>query len=159
MATALRHETGETMAPIFPHLSDDERHRRNQAAITLLDDWDQNGHEEEQRETMRVIREADPPPIIIGGWALRRVTFQVKCAANSTTFSSTVSEESGRTVMPRTNQQRASGRDSSCRIDFHKPRNPQEITMNLYFHITCSTNGCGHRYTVGDFQDLNKSID
>jgi hypothetical protein len=54
MATAHRAD-----APAYvPPISAEELARRNQAAIALLDAWDEEGDEEEQRETMRVLRDA-----------------------------------------------------------------------------------------------------
>ena len=41
-----------------PRRSPEERARRNAEAIRLLDLWEREGDEEEQWETMRVLREA-----------------------------------------------------------------------------------------------------
>ena len=45
-------------APYVPVVSPDERARRNREAIALLKSWATEGDEEEQRETMAVLREA-----------------------------------------------------------------------------------------------------
>ncbi len=42
-------------------ISPEELMRRNRAAIDLLDTWETEGDEQEQRETMRVLREALGP--------------------------------------------------------------------------------------------------
>jgi hypothetical protein len=41
-----------------PPITPDELTRRNRAAIALLDSWEQDGDEQEQRETMGVLRAA-----------------------------------------------------------------------------------------------------
>jgi hypothetical protein len=41
-----------------PRHSPEERARRNAEAIRLLDSWEREGDEEEQRETMRILLEA-----------------------------------------------------------------------------------------------------
>jgi len=41
-----------------PHLSDEERRRRNLAAVALLDSWENEGDEQDQRETMQVLQRA-----------------------------------------------------------------------------------------------------
>jgi hypothetical protein len=55
MATA--HRT-DALAPYVPPISAAELARRNRAAIELLDSWEADGDEQEQRETMAVLREA-----------------------------------------------------------------------------------------------------
>ncbi len=45
-------------APYVPPISDEELARRNRAAIELLDSWETEVDEEEQRETMAILREA-----------------------------------------------------------------------------------------------------
>jgi len=42
-------------------INPEELMRRNRAAIDLLDTWETEGDEQEQRETMRVLREALGP--------------------------------------------------------------------------------------------------
>jgi hypothetical protein len=50
---------GETQGPSYvPRIDDAELLRRNQAAIRLLDSWEQDGDEEEQRETLAVLKAA-----------------------------------------------------------------------------------------------------
>jgi hypothetical protein len=44
--------------PYVPTVSPDERARRNREALSLLKSWATEGDEEEQRETMTVLREA-----------------------------------------------------------------------------------------------------
>ena len=56
MATIHRPEPAAP--PIVPTITPDELTRRNRAAIALLDEWEADGDEEEQRETMAVLREA-----------------------------------------------------------------------------------------------------
>ena len=46
---------------IITPLAPDELTRRNQGLIELLDSWELEGDEEEQRETLAVIREALGP--------------------------------------------------------------------------------------------------
>jgi hypothetical protein len=48
----------DTPTPFVPTYSAEERARRNKAAIELLDSWKTEGDEEEQRETMAVLRES-----------------------------------------------------------------------------------------------------
>jgi hypothetical protein len=45
-------------APYVPRISPEELARMNKAAIELLDSWETDGDEEEQRETMKVLRDA-----------------------------------------------------------------------------------------------------
>jgi len=49
---------GEKRMPVSIIWPDDELRRRNLAAIALLDEWERDGAEQEQRETMDVIRAA-----------------------------------------------------------------------------------------------------
>jgi excisionase family DNA binding protein len=44
--------------PYVPPVGPDERARRHRAAVALLDSWEAEGDEREQRETMAVLREA-----------------------------------------------------------------------------------------------------
>lgn len=44
--------------PYVPTVSPEERARRNREAVALLKSWTTEGDEEEQRETMAVLREA-----------------------------------------------------------------------------------------------------
>ncbi len=55
MATISRPDTAP---PFVPVIDPAERARRNKAAIDLLDSWETDGDEQEQRETMDVLREA-----------------------------------------------------------------------------------------------------
>jgi len=48
----------ETRTPLVSPISDEELMHRNRAAISLLEAWETEGDEEEQRETMKVLREA-----------------------------------------------------------------------------------------------------
>ncbi|HEU5118813.1 MAG TPA: hypothetical protein VFT74_19630 [Isosphaeraceae bacterium] len=48
----------ESAGLYVPRYAPEERARRNAEAIRLLDLWAREGDEEEQRETMRVLREA-----------------------------------------------------------------------------------------------------
>ncbi len=48
----------ETSGHYVPRRSPEERARRNAEAVRLLRSWVEEGDEEEQRETMRVLREA-----------------------------------------------------------------------------------------------------
>jgi len=50
----------QTMAlhPYVPPITEEELARRNQAAIRLLDSWETEGDEEEQHETMEMLRHA-----------------------------------------------------------------------------------------------------
>ncbi len=57
MATVHDPET----VPYVPRLSPEERARRNQAALDLLASWETEGDEQEQRETLAVLREALGP--------------------------------------------------------------------------------------------------
>jgi hypothetical protein len=50
--------TNKTRGHYVPRRSPEERARRNAKAIQLLRSWAEEGDEEEQRETMRVLREA-----------------------------------------------------------------------------------------------------
>ena len=55
-----------THAPLVPPIAPEELRRRNAEMIAILDDWEQNGDEEEQRETMAVIRQALGPDRVMG---------------------------------------------------------------------------------------------
>lgn len=44
--------------PFVPPITPEELARRNSEAVALLDSWEAEGDEEEQRETMAVLREA-----------------------------------------------------------------------------------------------------
>jgi hypothetical protein len=57
MATVLKPVADEKRRPSGVLLPDDELRRRNLAAIALLDKWEREGDEQEQAETMEVIRE------------------------------------------------------------------------------------------------------
>lgn len=48
----------EAEAPLVPPISSEELARRNREAVALLDAWEAEGDEGEQRETMAVLREA-----------------------------------------------------------------------------------------------------
>jgi hypothetical protein len=47
-----------TEGPHLPPVSDEEQARRNRAAIARLDAWEAEGDEQEQRETMEILRQA-----------------------------------------------------------------------------------------------------
>jgi hypothetical protein len=53
-------ETGPTDAtePYVPLLTADELAQRNKALVELLDSWESEGDEQEQRETLGMLREA-----------------------------------------------------------------------------------------------------
>ena len=59
MATA--HESKAPPTPYVPPITPEELARRNAEMIRLLDEWEEEGDEQEQRETMAVIREALGP--------------------------------------------------------------------------------------------------
>ena len=44
--------------PYVPRVSDEEQAQRNRALVALLDSWETEGDEQEQRETMDVLRQA-----------------------------------------------------------------------------------------------------
>jgi hypothetical protein len=50
--------TQTTELPYVPPISAEELARRNQAAVELLDSWETEGDEQEQRETMHTFRVA-----------------------------------------------------------------------------------------------------
>jgi hypothetical protein len=50
--------TSPAREPYVPRISPEELARRNRAAIDLLDSWESEGDEQEQHETMQVLREA-----------------------------------------------------------------------------------------------------
>jgi len=52
--------------PYVPRITPEELRRRNAEMIAVLDDWEQNGDEQEQRETMDVIRQALGPDRVMG---------------------------------------------------------------------------------------------
>ena len=54
MATIPKMTEGPFLAPV----SDEEQARRNREAIALLDSWETEGDEQEQRETMEILRKA-----------------------------------------------------------------------------------------------------
>ena len=58
MATAQKPTTDGAITPHVLSLSEAELIRRNEAAIALLDAWERDGDEDEQRETMAVLRRA-----------------------------------------------------------------------------------------------------
>jgi hypothetical protein len=58
MATAQELTTNEPKTSHVFSLSKAEIRRRNQAAGALLDAWERDGDEDEQRETMAVLRRA-----------------------------------------------------------------------------------------------------
>jgi hypothetical protein len=55
MATVTRTDSA---TPFVPQFDPAERARRNKAAVELLDSWETDGDEQEQRETMSVLRNA-----------------------------------------------------------------------------------------------------
>jgi hypothetical protein len=50
-----------THTPYLPPIAPDELRRRNAEAIRLLDEWERNGDEQEQREGMEVLLKALGP--------------------------------------------------------------------------------------------------
>ncbi len=54
----MNHTQTATLHPYVTPITEEELSRRNQAAIELLDSWAKEGDEEEQRETMNVVRQA-----------------------------------------------------------------------------------------------------
>ncbi len=58
MATIAR---TDAPTPFVPQFDAAERARRNRPAMELLDSWEAEGDEREQRETMAVLREALGP--------------------------------------------------------------------------------------------------
>lgn len=58
MATIPPPTHGRSKASYVPPVDSDELARRNRAAVALLDAWETEGDEQEQRETMAVVREA-----------------------------------------------------------------------------------------------------
>ena len=52
------HKPSTTTGQYVPRIDPAELASRNQAAIELLDSWETNGDEQEQRETMQVLRDA-----------------------------------------------------------------------------------------------------
>jgi hypothetical protein len=58
VATIPRTEPAEASAPYVPPITPEELRGRNQGVIALLDAWETDGDEEEQRETLAVLREA-----------------------------------------------------------------------------------------------------
>jgi hypothetical protein len=47
-----------TLHSYVPPITEEELARRNQAAIRLLDSWETEGDEQEQQETMEMLRRA-----------------------------------------------------------------------------------------------------
>ena len=60
MARVRTSEAGPTVAtePYVPPLTADELAQSNKALVELLDSWESEGDEQEQRETLGVLREA-----------------------------------------------------------------------------------------------------
>ena len=52
------HEATAARVPYLPPISPEELARRNRALIELLDSWEAEGDEQEQRETLAVLRES-----------------------------------------------------------------------------------------------------
>jgi hypothetical protein len=52
----MNHPDTMSLHRYVPPITEEELARRNQAAIQLLDSWEDEGDEEEQRETMKVLR-------------------------------------------------------------------------------------------------------
>jgi hypothetical protein len=50
-----------THAPLVPPITPEELASRNAEAVRLLDEWERDGDEQEQRETMDVLRKALGP--------------------------------------------------------------------------------------------------
>jgi hypothetical protein len=57
MATA-QSPAARAEGPYVPPVSAEELARRNRALVELLDSWESGGDEQEQRETLAVLREA-----------------------------------------------------------------------------------------------------
>jgi excisionase family DNA binding protein len=51
-------ETTMAEGHYVPRISDEEQARRNKAAIALLDSWETEGDEQDQRETLAILKEA-----------------------------------------------------------------------------------------------------
>jgi hypothetical protein len=58
MATATPDPAATSVRPYVPPISAEELARRNGGLIELLDSWEAEGDEQEQRETLVVLREA-----------------------------------------------------------------------------------------------------
>jgi hypothetical protein len=60
MASVRTPEAGPAVAqePYVPRLTADELAQRSKALVELLDSWESEGDEQEQRETLNVLREA-----------------------------------------------------------------------------------------------------
>jgi hypothetical protein len=58
MATAHKPMTGEARPSYVPPIGADELLRRNRAAMALLDRWEAESDEDEQRDTMEALRDA-----------------------------------------------------------------------------------------------------
>ncbi len=67
---SIAHDPEAPTAPHVPPLSPDEMARRNAEAIRLLDEWMNEGDQEEQRETMAVLRKALGPDRVISSRSL-----------------------------------------------------------------------------------------
>jgi hypothetical protein len=52
------HKPSAPETPYVPRLDPAELARRNRSAVELLDSWEAEGDDQEQRETMQVLREA-----------------------------------------------------------------------------------------------------
>jgi hypothetical protein len=57
-AMAMIHQTEDAEVPFVPPIDAAELTRRNRAAAALLDSWEAEGDEDEQRETFVVLRRA-----------------------------------------------------------------------------------------------------
>jgi hypothetical protein len=58
--------TSTEKRPYVPPITDEELRARNAKAIELLDSWEAEGDEQEQRETMEVLRKALGPDRVMG---------------------------------------------------------------------------------------------
>jgi hypothetical protein len=58
--------TSTEKRPYVPPITDEELRERNAKAIALLDAWERDGDEQEQRETMAVLRKALGPERMMG---------------------------------------------------------------------------------------------
>jgi hypothetical protein len=54
-------EKPTTHTPYLPPITPDELRRRNAAVVRLLDEWERDGDEQEQREGMEVLLKALGP--------------------------------------------------------------------------------------------------
>ena len=58
MATVQPTSKSSSAKPYIPRLTDEELDRSNRELVELLDSWEKDGDEQEQRETLAILREA-----------------------------------------------------------------------------------------------------